>query len=136
MKGAGEVVKEQGEDVANTVAQGVGNVLEGLSRGLDKSLVQKEIRLDDSVASLVAVNRAQRIDRDHSDERQGLSLYVVSEVGMKQKLMLLAYVDGKEVGRSIADVALDEKGTSYVDFEFDARTQLGAVEFYVLKLAG
>ena len=88
VSGAGEVVKEQGEKVANTVAQGVGNVLSGIAKGFDESLVQKEIRVDETLQQIISVNRAQSID-SRASERKGLSLYVTSDLGVSQKLLLL-----------------------------------------------
>lgn len=143
VKGAGEVVKNEGGGVANTMGQAVGNVFTGLSKGLDTSLVKQDIRVTEELKPLLTVGRAQPIEPSYeaasgsadSKKKVGVNLYLVSEPGYKGKVMLLAYQDANEVGRSLAPVDIEKSGATNVDFAFDERTPLKTVTHFALKEA-
>ncbi len=134
VKGAADLVKKQGEDTANTVAEGAGNIIKGLDKGFDKALVEYDVRIPDSVpATLFSVTRAQRIEWSADEKKHGLSVYVSSQEGFEGTLRLIAYSDAGEVGRSKADVKLGKGDAAYFDFVFDARTPLDVVKYYSLE---
>lgn len=137
VKGAGEVVKNEGEGVADTVAQGVGNIITGLTSGLDKSLSKIDIQISGDIDSQTLVApRAQGIQSTVSEPRSGLSVYLKSELGFNGKITLVAISDDGEVGRSEAEVSIEKSGADYFDFEFDKRTPLNIVKYYSLEKSG
>ncbi len=133
VKGAGEVVKDEGESVADTVAQGVGNIFTGLSSGFDESLIKDDVRVSELLQTNgLEVSRAQGIDSTRDNPRYGLSLYLTSSEGFSQHVRLVAISDEIEVGRSNVEVNLDKDGAGYYDFEFDKRTPFSVVQYYML----
>ncbi len=131
IQGVGGVVKEQGEGVASTVAEGVGNVFSGLGKGFDESLTKKQIKVDANIsATKVEISRAQQIT---SSTREGMSVYILSKDGVEGSFILKAFSGEKEVGRSDAQVSIEKDGAKFVDFEFDNRTPFGSVDYYLLS---
>lgn len=130
IQSAAEVVKNEGEGTAGTVAEGVGNIINGFTSGFDESLIKTEVRTSADInPDTLAVTRSQRMDSTGSE---GLSLYLSSVNGFSGKLRLRAISNDGEVGRSSVDVNIAKDGAEYVNFEFDKRTPFNVVGYYSL----
>lgn len=130
VQGAGEVVRDRGKEAGSTVAEGVGNVLSGMGKGLDASLNAKQVVLTDPAASpSVQPTRAQDMQGG-----TGISVYLLSENGFDGSLRLVALQNGAEVGRATANVKIDKGDAQYVDFGFDHRVPLQSVDQYTLAI--
>ena len=134
IKSAGNVVKKEGQETSDTVAQGVGNIIKGFSTGFDKSLVSKDVRMSESIdPALLVITRSQRIESSSKDPAEGLSLYLSSTNGFSGHVRLVAMSPEGEVGRSNAEIKIEKDSASYIDFEFDKRTPFSIVSYYKLE---
>lgn len=133
IKGASDIVKQEGGAVAETAAQGVGNVLTGLGSGFDKSLFKVQIKMSEAIApSSLAATRAQKMDPKPGQPAQGISVYLSSKDGYDGIVRAIAMSEEGEIGRTKATVKIDKGEAAYVDFVFDERVPLGIVEYYSL----
>jgi hypothetical protein len=135
VKGVGEALKTEGKEAAETVTEGVSEVVKGLGAGVEKGLLAVQVEVQGELSAKgVTATRAARGEagaKEHS-----VTVYVATEKPFTGTLELRAY-DGqnREAGR--AQVKLDEQqGTAkYVDFAFDPRTPLLTAKRFELREA-
>jgi len=138
VKRIGDGVKATGESVGEFAGESVGKAAKGLVRGAEAGALAADIRVADTLAKRgVRSTRAQHLfpNKDGKGDH-GLSIYVISEEPLAATLVLKAFdKDGQEVGRTLADVDFKKDDAGYVDFRFDARVPMVAVQYYTLDLS-
>jgi hypothetical protein len=136
VKGVGEGLKGEGKEGAAALTEGVGEVVKGAAKGLDKSLAEVKLEVAPELAAKgVRVERGSRLASAASQPaRKGVTIYVVYDQPFGGKLLVRALDDGgKELGRALAEVKQPAGAAGYVDFAFDERTPIEAVNRYAVS---
>jgi hypothetical protein len=133
LKGAGEAVKKEGKEAAETVAEGTGEVFKGLGKGLEKGLMEVKVKAHESVAANgLGVTRAAR--GEDGTANHTITAYVTFEKAFAGALEVRVYdAEDREVGRAKTDLEEKESGAKYVDFTFDSRTPLMTAGHFELR---
>jgi hypothetical protein len=133
LKGIGEGLKDKGKQSAQALGEGVGEVLKGAAQGLEKSLHEVKIDAPAELAKKgVKVERAQR--QDDPAKGEGVTVYMIFEREYGGNLALKAIdASGNEVGRAVVEVFRNRGDAAYVDFIFDQRTPMTAVDRFALE---
>ncbi len=136
-KGMGEALSESGKVGAESLGQGVGDVLKGAMRGVDASLQAVKVTPVAALAEQgVRVERASR-GADKAEGAKVISVYLVADKKFAGTLELRALdKTGKEVGRGSMAISAEAQSAQYVDFAFDVRTPLDLVDQFELRLKG
>lgn len=124
LKGAGEAVKKEGKEAAETIAEGTGEVVKGLGKGIEKGLMEVKVSPHETMAANgLGITRAAR--GENGTAAHTITAYITFEKGFGGTLELRAYdTEDREVGRSKLDTDEKESGAKYLDFTFDERTPL------------
>jgi hypothetical protein len=133
LKGAGEAVKKEGKEAAESVAEGTGEVFKGLGKGLEKGLMEVKVKSHESVAAAgLGVTRAAR--GEDGTAKNTVTAYITFEKAFAGALEVRVY-DGedREVGRAKVDLDEKESGAKYIDFTFDPRTPLMTAGHFELR---
>lgn len=134
IKGAGEALKKDGKDAAESLSAGVGSLIKGVAGGVDQAQSDFKVSVSDGASSrALSVTRIVMSDATASAGK-GVKVYVTSGQSFKGRLQLRAF-DGKnvEIGRSAkVDSALDADDALYVEFLFDNATPLSRVDHFVV----
>lgn len=134
IKGAGDALKKDGKDAAESISAGVGSLIKGVAGGVDQ--VQSDFKVSVSEGAkkqALSVTRIVMSDAT-SSAGKGVKVYVTSAQAFKGRLQLRAF-DGKniEIGRSgKVDSALEADDALYVEFLFDNATPLSRVDHFVV----
>jgi hypothetical protein len=64
IKGVGDGLKGVGKDAAESISEGIGEVLKGGNEGLDKSLVKKEVRVSEDLKVFLKATRCEFSQND------------------------------------------------------------------------
>lgn len=133
LKGAGEAVKKEGKEAAETIAEGTGEVFKGLGKGIEKGLMEVKIKPHESVAANgLGLTRAAR--GEEGTAKHTITAYITFEKAFAGSLELRAYdSEEREVGRAKLDRDEKESGAKYVDFTFDERTPLMTAGHFELR---
>lgn len=133
LKGAGDAVKKEGKEAAESIAEGTGEVVKGLGKGIDKGLLEVKLKPHESVAANgLGVSRAAR--GEDATANHTITAYVTFEKAFAGVLEVRAYdTEDREVGRAKVDADEKESGAKYVDFAFDARTPLMTAGHFELR---
>lgn len=133
LKGVGEGLKEKGKESAQALGEGVGEVLKGAAQGLEKSLHEVEVSAPPELKKRgVKVERAQR--NSDAAKGDGVTVYMIFEREYGGNLALRALdASGNEIGRAVVEVYRNPGEASYVDFFFDQRTPMTAVDRFALE---
>lgn len=133
LKGAGEAVKKEGKEAAETVAEGGGELLKGFGTGIQKGLLEVKLRPHESVAANgLGVTRAAR--GEEGTKAHTVTAYVTYEKAFGGALEMRVYdAENREVGRAKVDADEKESGAKYVDFTFDERTPLLSADHFELR---
>jgi hypothetical protein len=136
VKGLGEALKGRGAEGAQSLGEGVGDVLKGVAKGIDTSL--GSIRIESTPAVAEKGLHAERANqswggddaaKDGEKRQEKVSVYLIYDKPFQGELVLRALEkDGKEVGRAFAKVEDKAGGAGYVDFPFDDRTPLKLID--------
>lgn len=133
VQGAGEALKKNGADAAQSLSEGLGNVVKGVAGGVDKAESSFAISVHaDAAAKKLSANRI--VVSSKPGEGKAVKVYVLSADAYKGKLQLRAF-DGKavEIGRSnkvVSDLSKDD--AAYVEFDFDEATPFSRINNFVL----
>lgn len=134
LKGAGEAVKKEGKEAAQTLAEGTGEVVKGVGEGIEKGFMAVKFKLDESAAANgVGVTRAARAESGTAEHT--VTVYVTFEKALSGVLEMRAYdASDVEVGRVKVSVDEKESGAHYIDFTFDPRTPLLTAGYVSLRV--
>jgi hypothetical protein len=132
-KGAGEALKKEGSEAAETVTEGAGEVVKAVGKGFEKSLRDVKLMVTgDLEAKGVKATRAARA-ADGANPHV-VSVYLTLDRPFTGSLLLLSKGrDGQETGRATAKLEEKEATGKYLDFEFDPRTPLLTADHFELK---
>ena len=133
VKGAGDALKSDGKEAAESASEGVSEVIKGLTSGYDKSINQAKVLADSIFLESFEIGRTEKNYSDTSATKS-VSLYLISKSGYDGKILLKAFdTADKEIGRSTLTIKLDEDDASYFDLVFDARTPLLLADYFVIS---
>lgn len=134
LKGAGEAVKKEGKEAAQSLAEGGSELVKGLGEGIEKGLMEVKFTPHVSVAANgLGVSRAAR--GEEGTKRHTITAYVTFEKAFDGTLELRAYdTQDREVGRSKVSSKEAESGAKYLDFTFDERTPLMTAGHFELRV--
>lgn len=133
IKGAGEALKKEGKEAVEYASEGVGEIIKGANSGIEKSFTDANIEVDSTFNLQFEIGRAEKRYSDSEDGKKVI-IYLIARQTYNGELRLKAYDSGgKEIGRSVANIALEEEDAGYFDFDFDDRTPLLQVEKFVLE---
>ena len=128
VKGVGNALSGVGSDAAESLSQGVTDVISGLGRGVEKG-TEFPVNVQESLAER-GVSSTLATRNMSSPEINAVSVYVTFDQDTDAVLQLRAYdKDNKEIGRSNkipVQIEADEGG--YLHFSFDSQTPLTRVE--------
>lgn len=132
IKGAGDALKDDGKEAAESASEGIGEVIKGISTGFDKSLNQTKVVPDSVFQTLFEVGRTDLYFSDTSHTKK-VTVYLISKGDFDGKVRLKAYdVANKEIGRSSCEVKVGADEAKYADFVFDQRTPLLQAAYYTI----
>jgi hypothetical protein len=133
LKGAGEAVKKEGKEAAETIAEGGGELVKGLGSGIEKGLMEVKFTPHESVAANgLGVSRAAR--GEEGTKRHTITAYVTFDKAFDGTLEMRAYdTQDREVGRAKVESTETESGAKYLDFTFDERTPLMTAGHFELR---
>ncbi|NMM47126.1 hypothetical protein [Marinigracilibium pacificum] len=124
LKGAGDALKSDGKEAAESASEGVGEVIKGVNSGFDKSLSGVDIAIDSATSEYFEIGRSHKDFSGEEDEKK-VSVYLIAKNNFEGKVMLKAFdADGKEIGRSTQEIKIEKDEANYSDFTFDKRTPL------------
>lgn len=137
LKGAGDALKSDGKEAAESASEGVGEVIKGVNTGFDKSLNQANVTCDSTFLQTFELGRTDKVyngnDSDTSNAKR-VSVYLIANEAFEGKVKLKAYdAAGLEIGRSSLEITLDEDDAKYFDFEFDQRIPLLQADKFVIE---
>ncbi|WP_196888528.1 hypothetical protein [Aureivirga sp. CE67] len=132
IKGAGDALKSDGKEAAESASEGLGEVIKGTSSGFDKSLARVNVKSDSTFSKVFEIGRtAMNVEKDTSK----IVVYLIANKDFNGKVKLKAFDNmEKEMGRKTMPVNMKEDDAEYFDFIFDKRTPLSQVEYYEIEL--
>jgi hypothetical protein len=134
-KGVGEALKGEGKTTADSVGEGVGEVIKGGNSGIDKSLNKVNVEIDKQLSDAgISLGRTSRLEKKNEKGQDGVTLYFQFGKAYTGTVILRALdAKGSECGRTSVQVKGAADAAKYIDFYFDERTPLNVVTKYILK---
>jgi 5'-3' exonuclease len=133
LKGLGEGLKGVGKEAAESLSEGVGEVLKGGKEGFDKSFIKKEIRVKKELQAFLNATRCE-INQMDSLQRNVAVVYAIFENDFDGKLVLKAFdKNDEEIARSAVFVNEKSDNSRFVEFPFDNRTSFLQVQYLTLE---
>ena len=133
IKGVGDGLKGVGKDAAESISEGVGEVLKGSNEGFDKSLIKKEVRVSEGLKDFLKATRCE-ISQSDSIQKKELIVYIIFEKDFDGKLVLKAFDNNdKEIARSAVEVKEKSNNSRFVEFPFDNRTAFDLIQYLTLE---
>ena len=125
--GIGNALTDKGGKAAESIATGVGTVVNGVERGALK--MGRKLNIDPSLAKAgLAVSRVQDGSEAGDGAAHGLLAYVIASTRAEGSLRMFAYdALGREIGRSSVPVAYGGDDAGYVALALDKNVALGDV---------
>jgi hypothetical protein len=125
--GIGDALTNKGGKAAESIATGVGTVVEGVERGATK--VGRKVSVDPSLAAAgLTVTMVQDSAAAGADAAHSLQAYVVAKTAVTGNLRMFAYdVLSREIGRSSVPVVLSSDDAKYIGLPLDKQVALRAV---------
>ena len=134
VKGAGDALKKDGKEAAESISAGVGSLIKGVAGGVDQVQSDFKVSVSDSAKSRsLGVTRIV-ISEGSAAADKGVKVYVTSSQAFKGQLQLRAF-DARniEIGRSAkVDGTFGADDALYVEFLFDTATPLSRVDHFVV----
>lgn len=126
-KGIGDALEQKGGAAGEAVVTGLGTVVKGFEKGVNKS--GRTIAADDTVTKAgLKITRVQDAPRGAESKTQGLDLYVVADADARGKLrVLMLDVMGNEIARSTVDLVRSADEAKYQRLELDELVSLSAI---------
>jgi len=126
VKGAGDVLEDKGADTAETLTKGLGNVLAGAEKGIEKS--STKIALTPSIAESGLEVTSIQYASHQADSPPVLEAYVIANepVDGKMKVFLFNVLD-KEIGRTSVALKQDADDATYLSIPLDKKVHTGNI---------
>jgi hypothetical protein len=117
-------VEDKAKHLADKVSKGVGNAFQKENFSIDVS--------DPLIAKGLTASRSVRLP--DTDQSKGVSIYMVADKAFNGPLQLRAFdKNGHEIGRAKARLNIPEGEAKFVDFQFDPRTPMNAMDRLELR---
>lgn len=134
LKGAGDALKKDGKEAAESLSEGIGSVVKGVGSGVDRAQSNFKVGVSDSArARSLGVTRIV-ISDNAATGGKAVKVYVTSDKPFKGRLQLRAFDAGNiEIGRSgKVDGNFDPDDALYIEFLFDQATPITRVNSFLL----
>ena len=133
IKGIGDGLKGAGKEAAESISEGVGEVLKGSSAGFDNSLVKKEVRVKEELKAFLNATRCE-ISPNDSLQKKEVIVYTIFENDFDGKLVLKAFdKDNAEIARSSVSIKEKSDNSRFIEFPFDNRTSFNQIQYFILE---
>lgn len=128
VKGVGAALEEKGGAAAESVTSGLGNIVNGVKKGVAKS--DKRIASDASLAAAgFQVTAVQETPPGTEPDSRGIDAYLVAERKVEGFLKVTVYdVLDKEIGRTKIPFALDAEQGKYFRIPLEQQIEFGKIE--------
>jgi len=134
LKGAGDALKKEGKEAAESISEGAGELVKGITSGFDKSLNKVDVRLAIEIQESVELGRVSKSNAPDDDGNNTVSAFLDPKEDLKGVFTLKAFdADGVEIGRSKYGVDVAKDDAQYHDFKFDERTPMLQVSHFELS---
>jgi hypothetical protein len=126
-KGIGGVLEEKGSAAAESLTTGMGNVVKGIGKGVEKS--GRVIVAAPTVATAgLNITKLQDSTPGTETSIHGLEAYVVANANAKGKMRVIAYdLTDHEIGRAKVDLVREADEGKYLSIPFDAQVKLESI---------
>jgi hypothetical protein len=126
-KGIGGVLEEKGSAAAESLTTGMGNVVKGVGKGMEKS--GRVIAAKPSVEQAgLKVTKLQDATLNAEATVHGLEAYIVANADAHGKLRVIAYdLLDNEIGRTRIDLVRTADEGKYVSIPLDAQVNLASI---------
>ena len=138
VKGAGDALKSDGKEAAESATEGVGELIKGLNNGFDKSLNQAKVEGDSNFLTTFELGRTEKFFSEEKSKSDSVNtkkivVYLVANEAYNGKVRLKAFdQDNNEIGRSTVEVNMAEDDAQYFDFKFDKRTPILQADHFII----
>jgi hypothetical protein len=125
--GIGDALTNKGGKAAESIATGVGTVVEGAERGAMR--VGRKVSVAPTLAAAgLTVTKVQDSADTGADSLHGLQAYVVAKAAVAGTLRMFAYdVLSREIGRSSVPLTLASDDARYVGLPLDRQVKLRGI---------
>lgn len=124
--GVGNALEEKGGKVGESVITGLGNMVKGMEKGVNKS--GRQIVSDESVTK--AGLQITKVQDSAPDEKAGpgIDVYILSQADAEGKLRVIIYdVADKEIGRTSVQLSRKADEGKYQRIDVDAQLDRTAI---------
>jgi hypothetical protein len=127
VKGIGGVLEEKGTAAAESLTTGMGNVVKGVGKGVEKSGRSIVVKASVEQAGL-KITKLQNATPTADASVHGLEAYIVGNTDAHGKLRVVAYdLLDNEIGRAKIDIARAADEGKYLSIPLDAQVQLESI---------
>ncbi len=128
VKGIGGALEDKGGAAAESVASGVGNVVKGLGKGIEKSSRSIVVAPSVEQAGLQITKVQEPRTLAGPDALHGLEAYVVANAQARGTLRVIVYdLLDKEIGRTRVELVRDADEGKYLAIPLDKEISLSAI---------
>jgi hypothetical protein len=126
-KGIGDAMQAKGEAAGDAVATGMGKVINGIEKGVNKS--GRAIVTDASVDTAgLKITKLQDAKRDEEGKGKALDVYILSSADVNGKLRVTVFdVMDKEIARTSVDLKKPADEGKYHKIALDEQLELNAI---------
>lgn len=126
VKGMGTVLEDKGAQAAESLTSGLGKVVKGVEKGIEKS--GRTLVIDSSLMSAgLQVTKIQNLSVGAS-EGHGLEAYLVSNAAGNGELLIKVFdAMDREIGRSRVPVQTKTDDAGYIAIPLDTRVPLATI---------
>jgi hypothetical protein len=127
MTGIGDALTSKGGKAAESIATGVGTMVEGVERGAMKT--GRKVSVDPSLAVAgLTVTKVQDSTDTGADAGHSMQTYVVATTAVDGSLRMFAYdALSREIGRTSVPVKLASDEARYVGLPLDKQVELHGI---------
>lgn len=132
VKGVGSALENKGAQAAESLTSGLGKVVQGVEKGIEKS--GRTLVVEPSVTQAgLQVTKVQNLTTG-ADGNHGLEAYVVSNQTCEGTLLVKVFdAMDREIGRSRVALQRPADDAGYVALPLDAQVPLGAITKVVVS---
>lgn len=134
LKGAGDALKKEGKEAAESITEGAGELVKGITSGFDKSMTKVDVKMAEGLEQKLTLGGVRKEASSDENGYGTVSAFIDPIEDLKGVFTLKAFdAEGVEIGRSKygADIAAGD--AMYHDFKFDERTPMMQVANFELS---
>lgn len=142
VKGVGEGLKNEGEQAAQSLGEGIGKIIKSGTSGVTGGLLAVDASATASASTHgLRLSKAERLSdkaaQDASapaEKKHMITAYIIADKDFSGKLRLVALGNKRaEIGRAALELKLAAGEARYVDFAFDERMSFNDVKLVELE---